>query len=297
MGNLQILSTALSVTAGGAHLSGNASDSTDTFDSSNHGQGAEAERILRSTAQLESYETKNVNHEAYRNYIRKSFNAATAKATDIVVFHGKWDHAEHLLDEASIAYSDASKSKLDQQLSRALVVVLNCPAELSEPQLSSIQAFVHAGGALVSTDWALDGSVSRMFPGYLVWKGAYSNPETVDAVPVQPDNPLLRGASGVVPWRLDDKCEIVQLSAGHKIDVLVRSRQLAKEDPNNLGVLAATFTYGRGKVLHLVGHFENNNGLLFADAVPDPSPGIQISLRQAITLNFICEALSKAAHR
>ena len=82
-----------------------------------------------------------------------------------------------------------------------------------------------------------------MFPGYLIWKGAYSNPETVDAVPVEPDNPLLRGASGVVPWRLDDKCEIVQLSANHPIDVLVRSRQLAKEDPNNLGILAASIYF------------------------------------------------------
>ena len=132
-------STALSATTSGAHLDGAASDSLEIPDNRYHGQGAEAERILSTTAVLESYETKNIAHDVYRNYVRKSFNAAAAKSSDVVVFHGKWDHAEHLLDAAGIPYSDASRSKLDQQLSRALVVVLNCPAELSEAQLSSIQ--------------------------------------------------------------------------------------------------------------------------------------------------------------
>lgn len=258
------------------------------------GQGDIAERILKSTAALGDYEPAVVGHDAYRSYIGAAIKSGAWKSAQVVVFRGKWDHAEHLLDEAGIAYCDASKGRLEQQLKQASLVVLNCPAELNEGQLSQIQAFVRNGGYLVSTDWALDGAIARMFPGYLLWKGAYSNPETVDAVPVEPENTLLRGAAAVAPWRLDDKCQIVQLCATYPIDVLVRSRQLAKEDPNGLGVLAATFSFGSGKVLHLVGHFDNNNGLRFADAIPDPTPGIRISLRQAITLNFVVEAL--AAH-
>ncbi len=161
------------------------------------------------------------------------------------------------------------------------MILLNCPGEIDPDSAALVRDFVARGGYLVSTDWAIDGAVSHMFPGILTWKGAYSMPETVDAVPVLTDSPEMRGITGVAPWRLDDKCEIVELGGRESVDVLARSRALSREDPNGIGILAATFKFGVGKVLHLVGHFDNNQGLAFAQSVRDPSPGIQISMRQA----------------
>jgi hypothetical protein len=179
--------------------------------------------------------------------------------------------------------------KLDQ----AAVIVVDCPGDLDERSVPALRDYVRSGGCLISTDWALDNCVARVFPGYLVWKGAYSIPETVDAVPVLPGHPMLAAVNQVAPWRLADKCQIVELGGAGAVDVLVRSRGLMHDDPNKLGILAASFRYGKGKVLHLVGHFENNEGLSFAELLPDPDSSIKISMRQAIAINFIAEALEK----
>src|SRR5947207_1577158 len=71
--------------------------------------------------------------------------------------------------------------------------------------------------------------------------------------------------------------------------VLVRSRALVGEDPDRMGILAVEFSVGRGHVLHLVGHFDNDSGLGFVgpNSIPDSAPVIGISLRQALAANFI----------
>jgi hypothetical protein len=73
----------------------------------------------------------------------------------------------------------------------------------------------------------------------------------------------------------------------YEVQVLVRSRVLMQREPSQLGILALTFPYGEGQVLHLVGHFDNNADRAFNNALPDPAPIIGIGLRQAIAANFI----------
>ncbi len=96
------------------------------------------------------------------------------------------------------------------------------------------------------------------------------------------------------PWKLDDKSELAKIVNRKRVEVLVRSHVLSEHDPNKLGILALTFAYGKGRVLHLVGHFNNNTNLGPQAALPDPAPVIQISLRQALALNFVLEALARA---
>ncbi len=72
--------------------------------------------------------------------------------------------------------------------------------------------------------------------------------------------------------------------------VLVRSRGLSRED--GLGIMAVTFPFGRGQVLHMVGHFDNApDKFRFGDTLPDPAPVIGISLRQALAANFVVAGL------
>jgi len=73
---------------------------------------------------------------------------------------------------------------------------------------------------------------------------------------------------------------------------LARSRQLMRQDPSQKGILALAFSFGKGKVLHLVGHFDNNSKSAFTNMLQDPSPNIVISLRQAIATNFIASAFA-----
>jgi hypothetical protein len=255
------------------------------------GTGPLADMILQSAPALGDYRSVSISPQAFKAFIQINHGAVHANPGEVLVFKGRWDKAEHLLDQCGIAYSDAPRSNLSERLSHAAVAVVDCPGELKDDQLVALRAFVLSGGYLVSTDWALDNCIAKIFPGCLVWKGAYSNPETIDAVPVERNNPLLKGTPRMAPWRLDDKSEIVELGGRGSINVLVRSRALQKEDPNNLGILAATITIGNGKVLHMVGHFDNNDTKASNLVLPDPAPGIKISLRQSLAINFIVEAL------
>jgi len=257
------------------------------------GTGPLADMILQSTPQLGDYRSVTISDQSFKSYIQLNHGAIHANNGEVLVFKGRWDKAEHLLDQCGIAYSDAPRAGLSEKLSHAAVAIVDCPGELKDDQLEALRTFVRSGGYLVSTDWALDNCISKIFPGYLVWKGAYSNPETVDAVPVEPKNPLLKGSPRVSPWRLDDKSEIIELGGKGSINVLVRSRALQEEDPGNIGILAATIRIGTGKVLHMIGHFDNNSGKASAQMLPDPAPGIKISLRQSLAINFIVEALRR----
>jgi len=258
-----------------------------------HGTGPLADMILQSAPAMGDYRSVAISPQSFKAFIQVNHGAVHANPGEVMVFRGRWDKAEHLLDQCGIAYSDAPRSGLSEKLSHAAVAVVDCPGELKEDQISALRTFVRSGGYLVSTDWALDNCIAKMFPGYLVWKGAYSNAETIDAVPVDRNNALLKGTPKVAPWRLDDKSEIIELGGRGVINVLVRSRALEKEDPNNLGILAATITIGDGKVLHMIGHFDNNDTRASGLILPDPAPGIKISLRQSLAINFIVEALQR----
>jgi hypothetical protein len=257
------------------------------------GTGPLADMILQSAPALGDYRSVSISPQAFKAFIQINHGEVHANPGEVIVFKGRWDKAEHLLDQCGIAYSDAPRSGLAEKLSHAAVAVVDCPGELKDDQLTALRTFVLSGGYLVSTDWALDNCIAKIFPGCLVWKGAYSNPETVDAVPVGRNNPLLKGMPRMAPWRLDDKSEIVELGGRGAINVLVRSRALQAEDPNNIGILAATITIGNGKVLHMVGHFDNNDNKASNLILPDPAPGIKISLRQSLAINFIVEALKR----
>jgi hypothetical protein len=265
-------------------------------DTPNEGCSPSAEAILRNPFPLNAVKTRSIPAQVFRQWIMKTDGGLFAKQLrkdSVIVVKGKWDHAEHVLEACGIPFLLLDANKIPDKLANAQVLVVNCPGEFDDRALQAIQLFVKNGGYLLTTDWSLSNCIQPTFPHLVSWAGDYSSAELVDGEAVEPGNHLFRGAVGQGPWKLDDKCQIVKLINYSKVDVLVRSRGLSKEDGCNLGILALTFKYRRGRVLHLVGHFSNNTGLAFNSALPDPAPSIQISLRQAISLNFIVDGLQQ----
>jgi hypothetical protein len=146
---------------------------------------------------------------------------------------------------------------------------------------------------LITTDWALDNCLARSIPGFVSWNGGYSSSEIIDARLNPNASPELtqNTFNKAVYWKLDDKCQTVKVIKPKEVEVIAYSNRLAREDPDGHGILAFTFKYGEGRVLHLVGHFDHNTNLTFNNSLPDPSPRIGISLRQAIAANFIAASL------
>jgi hypothetical protein len=172
------------------------------------------------------------------------------------------------------------------------VLVIDCGANLSLEAQRAINKFVSEGGFLLTTDWALDACLRPCFPGYVAWNGGFTRSEVVDAVTVGQEQSLFRGVDSPAYWKLEEKSQLVQV-INPAVDILVCSRQLLREDPSQTGILALSFHFGKGQVLHLVGHFDNNPSGAFTNSLPDPSPNIVVSLRQAIATNFIANAFAQ----
>jgi hypothetical protein len=254
------------------------------------GLSASATQLVNGSS-LGKVKTAFISGRVFRNFVSASNNNKIA-ATGVLVIKGKWDHAERVLESAGIPLLLLGSNKLVDKLAKAKVVVVNCPGEMTETTLQSLRSFVINGGYLLTTDWSLSNCLAPLFHPFVTWDGSYTPSEIVDAIAVEPDNSLFRAAVNQAPWQLDDKSEIAKIVSASNVRVLVRSNMLSKQDSCNLGVLALTFNFGKGRVMHLVGHFNNNTYLGSQSALPDPAPKIQMGLRQALALNFVLEGLS-----
>lgn len=212
---------------------------------------------------------------------------------EVVNIKGQWDDSSHALHNFGVLCNKMPASKMSpESLAGTKIIVVDCAGDLKTDELKMINLFVRNGGYLLTTDWALEGCLTRAIPGYISWNSGYSPKELVDANVVGPSEyDLLRNVPPRSYWNLDMKCQTVHVIKPNDVQILVRSKALRRDDPDQIGILAVAFPYGKGRVLHLVGHFDSNSDRAFNNMLPDPAPGIQISLRQAIAANFIAEAL------
>ncbi len=219
-----------------------------------------------------------------------------AQREQIIEVKGKWDDSGHILRTFGLGCTKVAPDQLSKyDLSKSRILIVDCAGNVPAPGLQAINKFVHDGGYLLTTDWALEGCLQKAIPGYVEWNGDNtSDSRVVDARMSSNDPVLTRGTVPNAHWKLDKKCQLMRIIKTREVDILARSVQLRTDDSTGRGDLAATFQYGKGRVLHLVGHFDYNSGRAFANLLPDPAPKIGISLRQAIAANFIAEALGQS---
>lgn len=216
----------------------------------------------------------------------------------VIEVRGAWDKSSEILKAMGIRFHEVKAKELrDMTLTSAnKVMVINCEGRVPADQVEPIRQWVIQGGYLISTDWTLHSFLERAFPGMIAWNGSNTKGMTVDARVLASDPALLAGIHDVpsATWKLDDQSQEVRVLRPAAVRVLARSFQLAQSDPDHQGILAVEFSYGKGKVLHLVGHFDYNSSLGFLRYIlPDAIPGRGIGLRQAIATNFLMQALER----
>ncbi|HEY9676831.1 MAG TPA: hypothetical protein V6C76_02430 [Drouetiella sp.] len=258
-----------------------------------------------------------VDPKMYSGWLSQTHPDLTTMAKDSVIeVKGQWDDAGHALHNFGFNFTRIAPSALAKTpLTNTNVMIVDCAGEIPSASLEVIRNFVANGGYLITTDWSLDNCLARAIPGFVSWNSANSISECVDAainrsVTASDDSDLLLNTVSRAYWKLDDKCQMVKINRPDAVTVLVHSKRLAYQDPNRtfaltgregftpntIGILACTFRYEKGRVLHLVGHFDNNTDLAFKNSLPDPAPRIGISLRQAIAANFIAAGLAANPH-
>lgn len=240
--------------------------------------------------------SRTVPAEVFRQWLQTThpqFALQTSRlpSSEIVDVTGHWDDAAKSLAKLGIPCTKISTGDLrDYPLDQAKVLIINCAGFVNRDCLQRIRDFVTKGGYLLTTDWALDNVVQGAFPGYLSYNHRRNRNLAYVAEVSDPDPILFCNTVSSANWKCETGCHLVTVQKPQAVRVIVRSRKLTDEDGE--GVLAATFQFGRGYVLHMVGHFDNNQGMFRGnDTLPDPAPIINIALRQAIASNFVVAGL------
>jgi len=235
--------------------------------------------------------------KTFRNWLEnyhKAFalNCSNIDKSEILEIKGAWDNSNKPLDALGIPHTSISAHKLKKyDLTNCKIIIVDCGGELPRECCQVVRDFVSAGGALISTDWALKNTIEIAFPGYIQWNHYKTKGEIVDAHFTGRDATLFPGMVAQSGWVLDIEAESIRINKPEAVTVLAVSQGLAREEPDHLGILAVVFSFGRGHVLHLIGHYGMSNIVMLMD----PAPVIGISMRQALITNFIIAQLEHGA--
>jgi hypothetical protein len=175
---------------------------------------------------------------------------------EVLITLGQYDRVQQVLDHLQLPYQTLPCAVVENLPLRAdQVLIINCPGQFSPAGLEAIRRFVARGGSLITTDWALETTVQRAFPGTIEYTGHATADDVVPVSWVHPDHPFTRGVevSGqTISWWLEGSSYPIRI-LDQRVTVLVRSEQMGKrygEDP-----LVVTFDYGEGTVVHLTSHY------------------------------------------
>jgi len=207
---------------------------------------------------------------------------------NIRVLGGEYDHCESVLERLGIEHDTLLPGELALAApgKEIRAILYNCSSKpLSETALNHLERFVADGGYLFTTDWGLENVLERRFSQYVrpVRVGGrmiMTDDETI-SFQATAKHPLLRGlpdTSYTSRWWLDDASQLIDIVNPRAVDVLIESREL--DARHGSGVVAVTFEHGKGRVVHVLGHFFQKEGNLRGTVA-----------MQRILLNFLYQAL------
>ncbi|MFM8979309.1 MAG: hypothetical protein ACKOSS_02425, partial [Planctomycetia bacterium] len=195
-------------------------------------------------------------------------------ADDVLVVQGEYDHHEHVLRDLQIPYRSVGyyepRFASGEMLRRPRFVFWNCgndpPQRVIDRVAGPLRSFVERGGFLFTSDWVVAHVLGRAFGEYVGTHGTAAGlPELVVDIrpgPGMATHPLLEGVfhEGVQGrWWLETKSVDCVVKKPDVVEVLIESPELKRTHKLSSAV-AVTFPHGQGRVLHVVGHYDQEEG-------------------------------------
>ena len=178
-------------------------------------------------------------------------------AADVIVVGGSYDHIEQVLDAADTPYTLIEPKTIDKaKLRPDQVVFINCPGNLNKKGLRKLESFVHVGGFLFTTDWALRHVIETAFPGFLAFNDRPTLDEVVRIEILDREDTILQSVldeQDDPQWWLEGSSYPIQILDSKRVRVLIQSKEL-KERHGEAPVFVS-FDYGEGQVYHMISHF------------------------------------------
>ena len=185
----------------------------------------------------------------------------------IVVVRGDFDKMENILDLYQIKYTLIDRDRfLKGSFPKAYVVCINCarkPLGRRANRLASrVQRMVRGKGVwLITSDWSVEPYLTLGWPGHVTKIERLKRRQADTTITVTPahQSPLLAGVFGrrsQTRWWLEESSVFFRCSK--RANVLIRSDDMFER----YGARDVCFDFrdARGRVLHLLGHFWQEDG-------------------------------------
>jgi hypothetical protein len=210
--------------------------------------------------------TLDLTKKGYREEVEDDYYGKTKylieilNKAQIVCVLGKYDHAEWVLEHLGIRQTVIRPQEiLSIGLNPKQLLLINCEGSIGKKEAEEhLRWFVHVGGYLMTTDWALQNALVRAFPGYIDRDSkAKTGNDVVIIEPAQEDHPLIRGVFDEdtrLMWWLEVIAFPMKVVDLFRTDILVDSVEMLTKKYGS-STMAAAFDYGHGKVEHCISHF------------------------------------------
>lgn len=179
------------------------------------------------------------------------------QAADVVVVRGHYDHVEKVLQGLEMPHTPIDPGHLGQvELRPEQLLVINCPGNVGERAVARVAEFVHAGGSLFTTDWALRHVIEPAFPGVVRYNERPTADDVVRIEINEHDNPFLAGVmdgKDDPQWWLEGSSYPIEILDPQRVKVLLSSREL--EAKYGQAPVAILFPAARGEVFHMISHY------------------------------------------
>jgi HEAT repeat protein len=179
---------------------------------------------------------------------------------DVCVLESRGDKIEDLLKALDIRHRKTKSASVKKDGVQPLgAFVSNCTGEVQPDDHERIQWFVHAGGALFGSCWAIDKTIGQEFGLTMRRNVAYPG-QVVDQVRAEELPTESEYLNGVFPGLVRPIYELygaylIEVLDPERLEVLIDSPETAAKF-NGAGNLAAWFTAGHGVVMGSSNHFD-----------------------------------------
>lgn len=178
-------------------------------------------------------------------------------AADVIVVRGQYDHIERVLDASDTPFTLVEPPALERASLRPdQVLFINCPGHLGEKALRKLQRFVHGGGFLFTTDWALKHVIEKAFPGYLEFNQFPTGDDVVRVEILDQEDKFLSevlDADEDPQWWLESSSYPITILKPKAVRVLIRSKEIERKYGE--APVLVSFEYGEGLIYHMISHF------------------------------------------
>ena len=177
--------------------------------------------------------------------------------SDIIIVSGTYDHIQNVFSQLDMKFSLVSPNKFPFiKLNPEQIIFINCPGNIGSNGIRKVKKFVHNGGFVFTTDWALRNIVEPAFPNYIRYNNRSTGDEVVRVEILSDNDPFLQtliDGNDDPQWWLEGASYPIQIINKKEVDIIVKSKEV--EEKYGESAIFVTFQYGKGRVYHMISHF------------------------------------------